>query len=143
VEEPPRSGCICADPEDLERYRTKTGDSPSKPRCPSLTYNRPNLYPFRPSPHPAFTHTPQLSGSILDMSTQTLQSLYSQIRASPSASHVGLCVFVSLDGQQFHSYPPSIFGLSPNTFESVLPNLRPRLAVQASSPGIQAAIREA
>ena len=80
---------------------------------------------------------------ILVMSTQTLQSLYSQIRTSPSASHVGLCVFVSLDGHQFHSYPPSIFGLSPNTFESVLPSLRPRLAVQASSPGIQAAIREA
>jgi len=51
VEEPPRSGCICADPEDLERYRTKTGDSLWRPRCPSLTYNRPNLSPFLPSPH--------------------------------------------------------------------------------------------
>jgi len=134
-------GADALTPRTRERYRTKTGDSLSTPGSLHLHITRPNIYPLLPSPH--HIH-PILLGPFLDMSMQALQSLYSRLRSSPTASHVDLlCVFASLDGLQFHSYPPSIFGLSPDTFESVLPNLGTKLAVQASSPMIHAAIREA
>jgi hypothetical protein len=143
VDESPDFGRRCADPEDQGKVPNEDRGQPLEARFPSLTYNPPEYLSSPSVPTSHSPSTPQLLDPILHMSMQALQSLYSRLWTSHTASHVDFCVFASSDGQQFYSYPPSTFGLSPNTFESVLPDLRTKLAIQASSPRIHAAIREA
>lgn len=131
-------------PRTRERYRTKTGDSLSRPNSLHLHITRPNIHPLLPSPHHISPYTRHPLHSILDMSMQTLQSLHSRLQdqstSGHTASHVDICVFASLDGRQFHSFPPT---LSTNKLETVLPSLRTKLAVQASSPMICDTIKRA
>ena len=127
------------DPGNLERYRTRTGNShPFGPDSPTVI-TRTDHAPCLSSPSPIS----RLIDHLLSQTEMSLEQLYSRAAKSlESQGDYSLSAYSStdLDRVQFDSYPPSTMFGDTSTFSGVLNILRPQFALEASSPCIRAAI---
>jgi hypothetical protein len=129
-------------PGTQERYRTRSGTA-SRNGLPCLSLITARISHLSCPPHTSSFALPSPTfTSCLEMSTSThaAESLYSQL-INPSGSHIDLYVYALMDyDHHYQCYPTSMIR---STFESVLPHLQTRFAVQASNSAIEAVIDQA